>query len=340
MIHSVGLLPSHNVEQIPFAYEVYKRAKDTNNVKPPPKDAVAPKHDTNHTASSFTAPSLPGSNNGNGNIEDVAELDEASGFKKTFSLNVDVDFVGVWDIVASVGAFWPRTLPWIDYNPSIRTFPQALALDEHRGSFIPSVWDHRRTVPEKQDVREVWFRGEHSDIGGGAPPESNEEGETPYGTSMLSNIPLRWMIRQILECQTGILLDPEAVQDLRKANILERPPQDSEKNGGWDWVRRVEESIKLDQNDVERRLYDSFGFNPVWHALEYFPVAKPCKNKNFEPRMTRMQVMSILKPRVKWHGYGTVDWPRIEDVLANQIDAIKQGTFPLQDKTNLEIERD
>ena len=49
------------------------------------------------------------------------------------------------------------------------------------------------------DVSEVWFVGAHADIGGGAVP--NEE------RHMLSRIPLRWMIRQCFECDTGILFD-------------------------------------------------------------------------------------------------------------------------------------
>ncbi|KAL9108620.1 MAG: hypothetical protein Q9227_006566 [Pyrenula ochraceoflavens] len=49
------------------------------------------------------------------------------------------------------------------------------------------------------DALEVWFMGAHADIGGGAVAN-----ETRH---MLSRIPLRWMIRQCFECDTGILFD-------------------------------------------------------------------------------------------------------------------------------------
>jgi hypothetical protein len=49
------------------------------------------------------------------------------------------------------------------------------------------------------DALEVWFMGAHADVGGGS--MSNES------RHMLSRIPLRWMLRQCFECDTGILFD-------------------------------------------------------------------------------------------------------------------------------------
>ncbi|KAI6161302.1 hypothetical protein EDD17DRAFT_1759354 [Pisolithus thermaeus] len=58
-------------------------------------------------------------------------------FKKAFSIDVDVEFVGVWDTVNSVGII-PRRLPFTKANNQIRFFRQALALDERRTRFMPS----------------------------------------------------------------------------------------------------------------------------------------------------------------------------------------------------------
>ncbi|KAI1160795.1 hypothetical protein F5B18DRAFT_487154 [Nemania serpens] len=49
------------------------------------------------------------------------------------------------------------------------------------------------------DALEVWFMGAHADIGGGAVQNESRH--------MLSRIPLRWMIRQCFDCNTGILFD-------------------------------------------------------------------------------------------------------------------------------------
>ncbi|KAK4978436.1 hypothetical protein LTR66_004462 [Elasticomyces elasticus] len=55
------------------------------------------------------------------------------------------------------------------------------------------------------DFLEVWFVGCHAGVGGGA--VANEE------RHMLSRIPLRWMIRQCFECDTGILFRTAALTD-------------------------------------------------------------------------------------------------------------------------------
>jgi hypothetical protein len=49
------------------------------------------------------------------------------------------------------------------------------------------------------DAVEVWFMGGHADVGGGA--VKNEERHA------LARVPLRWMLRQCFECDTGILFD-------------------------------------------------------------------------------------------------------------------------------------
>ena len=55
------------------------------------------------------------------------------------------------------------------------------------------------------DVLEVWFAGAHADVGGGAVPNGERH--------MLSRIPLRWMIRQCFECNTGILFGTAALAE-------------------------------------------------------------------------------------------------------------------------------
>ncbi|KIK99629.1 hypothetical protein PAXRUDRAFT_822546 [Paxillus rubicundulus Ve08.2h10] len=64
----------------------------------------------------------------------------AARFKRTFSQEVAVDFVGVWDTVQSTGVLVNRILPFTDSNTSIRVFRQALALDEHRSRFRPNLY--------------------------------------------------------------------------------------------------------------------------------------------------------------------------------------------------------
>ncbi|CZR66487.1 uncharacterized protein PAC_16388 [Phialocephala subalpina] len=66
-------------------------------------------------------------------------------------------------------------------------------------------YDRAVHTPCKTDAVEVWFMGAHADVGGGA--VANEE------RHMLSRIPLRWMIRQTFECNTGILFSTSALAE-------------------------------------------------------------------------------------------------------------------------------
>ncbi|PCH40124.1 hypothetical protein WOLCODRAFT_98323 [Wolfiporia cocos MD-104 SS10] len=73
---------------------------------------------------------------------DADSVELAAGFKQTFCRDVQIEFVGVWDTVASVGTLVSRRLPFIANNTTIRTFRHALSLDEHRARFRPNLY-HR-----------------------------------------------------------------------------------------------------------------------------------------------------------------------------------------------------
>ncbi|KAA1469715.1 hypothetical protein DENSPDRAFT_638958 [Dentipellis sp. KUC8613] len=218
MLHKVGLLPRDNDSQVPFAYKLYASAKRSNEAL-------------------------------------------AAGFKATFSREVPIEFLGVWDTVASVGIIFTKSLPFVTTNRTIKTFRHALSLDEHRAKFRPNLYNRpppngspsgtdrspigrifsavRRSLDEKvqsldkvvdemldnsskddddkasmtsekftTDVKEVWFSGCHSDVGGGAVEDTAE-----YS---LANVALNWMVREVMLAQCGILFDDAA---LSKWNI-------------------------------------------------------------------------------------------------------------------------
>jgi uncharacterized protein (DUF2235 family) len=104
----------------------------------------------------------------------------------------EVRFVGVWDTVGALGIpisflglfddedeFYDSKL-----GKNVRIARHALAIDEHRSDFEPTIWTPR----ENMDIQQVWFCGSHSDVGGGAyKPDKN---------GSLSDIPLLWMAQQ------------------------------------------------------------------------------------------------------------------------------------------------
>ncbi|CAE6361859.1 unnamed protein product [Rhizoctonia solani] len=71
---------------------------------------------------------------------DLAGFQQSAGFKKAFSREVKIEFMGVWDTVSSVGLLWPRHLPFTSSNAIVRKFRHAVSLDEHRAKFKQNVW--------------------------------------------------------------------------------------------------------------------------------------------------------------------------------------------------------
>jgi uncharacterized protein (DUF2235 family) len=120
--------------------------------------------------------------------------------------NVTIEFIGVWDTVASVivprpDRMYIPSLEWLPYtaqNPRVRVFRQACAIDERRAMFRLYHWlEGKLFKPHPfsdegsaaQDVKQVWFAGVHADIGGGYP--ESESG--------ISKFPLIWMIREAVD---------------------------------------------------------------------------------------------------------------------------------------------
>jgi uncharacterized protein (DUF2235 family) len=63
---------------------------------------------------------------------------------------------------------------------AIRHAFQALALDEQRAPFTPALWERRHMDKTNVDLRQVWFPGAHSNVGGG------------YNDQEIANISLAW----------------------------------------------------------------------------------------------------------------------------------------------------
>jgi uncharacterized protein (DUF2235 family) len=109
----------------------------------------------------------------------------AADFKKTFSQECKPHFVGVWDTVSSVGWIYNAVrFPFTNAtkNPDLNVVRHAISIDERRAFFRQNLFGEPHDL--QQDVKEVWFAGVHSDVGGGY-----SESE-----SQLSQIALRWMI--------------------------------------------------------------------------------------------------------------------------------------------------
>jgi uncharacterized protein (DUF2235 family) len=184
VLHMYGLLCPGNQGLIPYITRMYARTSRE----------LAKQHDT---------------------------FDVARGFKKTFSRDITLHFVGVWDTVSSVGwIFDPVKLPYTARNPIMKTGRHAISIDERRCFYRDNLWGPPFQVGEKgyhlpdlQNIKQVWFAGVHSDVGG-----SYSERE-----SGLSKLTLEWMLREA--SLAGLMVDPA-----RAAAVLGRIEVPGEKS--------------------------------------------------------------------------------------------------------------
>ena len=137
-------------------------------------------------------------------------------FRRSYSYETRIHFIGVWDTVGALGIpldgwRWVNLINrrWqfhdTDLSTTVDAAFQALAIDEKRGPFRPTLWTPQPDAPESQRVEQVWFAGVHSDVGGG------------YLEHELGDITLLWMVDRARDC--GLAFDADA--------FASRPPGDA-----------------------------------------------------------------------------------------------------------------
>ncbi|KAF7196791.1 hypothetical protein HII31_01709 [Pseudocercospora fuligena] len=133
---------------------------------------------------------------------------------------IPIKAVAVFDTVGSLGV--PDVKPFgfslyksskAEYSfintqvaPNVENAYQALALDEQRDAFVPTVWESPRGANNThilKQLRQCWFAGVHTSIGGG------------YQDTSISDITLAWMMTQLSQFLT---FDPTYLPRQRQLN--------------------------------------------------------------------------------------------------------------------------
>jgi uncharacterized protein (DUF2235 family) len=222
MLYGIGLLERHNLHLFDYAFRIYENCMGRN-----------------------------GDSDGN---EGFATLKR---FGKQFCQPCPVHFIGAFDTVKSIGWFrrW-KVLPWTAHNESVAIVRHAVAIDERRCFFRTNLWG----APGKTDLREVWFAGVHSDVGGGYPEQE----------SGLSKLSLQWMFAQAEGA--GLRFDPG-----RKAKLLggggryvrpdAKAPAHRSLHGAW-WLAECL---------LPRQMADRHGHNAGWRwpLLQWKLIGRP-----------------------------------------------------------------
>ena len=168
-------------------------------------------------------------------------------------LNKDdkVRFLGLWDTVGSFGM--PGNNINLGYEltvpPIVTSCFHAIALDERRRTFplTRMVQDRFSDTTKKVDIQEVWFRGYHSDVGGG---NSN---------TGLSNITLHWMYNNAISCNLAIADSyiTTAQQGCRNDVPCKKPGMDIKENK----KRTIKPYDQVHDSVVWREFADDFPAN-------------------------------------------------------------------------------
>ncbi|HVQ18886.1 MAG TPA: DUF2235 domain-containing protein [Actinomycetes bacterium] len=120
-------------------------------------------------------------------------------FKHDHCHPAKVAFLGVFDTVGALGVpGFNRLAPRfhdVQLSDQVLRARHALAVDETRLKFAPTFWEAPADSPgtEDQRVKQVWFEGAHSDVGGG------------YSETGLSDTSLLWMAREAHDA--GLVFD-------------------------------------------------------------------------------------------------------------------------------------
>jgi len=208
--------------------------------------------------------------------------------------------VGVWDTVASVGVIMGKTLPFVGVNSTIRVFRQALALDEHRTKFQPNFFhraapktpatkDGDKKSKSAQDTaggetdeqydtneKEVWFVGCHTDVGGGSTPDTD--------AYAVADIPLRWMLQEIVQAECGIQFDYDALAkwgiptNIGRDTYTATSPAADQTNGSGTSAGGPVTENPSDALDVVKPIHDQLKALPVWWLLEIIPTSYTYQN--------------------------------------------------------------
>lgn len=217
---------------------------------------------------------------------------EVERFKQQFCHDTGVRLVGVWDTVGALG-IPDGVVPFLnkfdksldaklygfldtELHPRVEAAYHAVAIDEHRKPFLPTLWTDAKEGPARvnvtgSSVEQTWFIGAHSNVGGG------------YADAGLSDIALKWMIDRAT--RNGLKFDQAKVAALRPSPLAKRRDSldefvDLGKNGFSSWIDRQLTRFVT----VDRPIKDgSWIHDSVNARLAAAMVAEPDSDSQYRP---------------------------------------------------------
>jgi uncharacterized protein (DUF2235 family) len=187
--------------------------------------------------------------------------------------NINIAFAGLFDTVEAYGVpieelrkaihwfIWPIEFGK-DHGISdkVARVRHALSLDDERTAFHP-IRINKDKGPASNRVKEIWFAGVHSDVGGGYPDAS------------LAHMPLVWMLEEAIAA--GLILRRGVLNGFRKTASAFGPRHDSRAGGGV-FYRYHPREINDENGDYEKTtMHYSVAERIVYGHDDYHDDYKP-----------------------------------------------------------------
>ncbi|KAF3994051.1 hypothetical protein FT663_00071 [Candidozyma haemuli var. vulneris] len=246
--------------------------------------------------------------------------------RKMFGRKIQIELLGIWDTVNSVGFFTDRIFPFTTCTSIVDHVRHAQSIDERRARFKqvsfqqvedssskiePTLWSKLRSwsnswwsnqisVDCSDDILEVWFSGSHGDLGASWGDDENDR--------RLSEVPFRWMLAEA--CKFGLKLDKTRLSEYWKVY----QPKDSILSYHHDHLSfkapLYNEKKSLNTADVRVRRFNGRGSSSIfatlgWWLVELIPFSTKLPDKEgrwstrFSPNLGRSRILPN-HPSIHW----------------------------------------
>ena len=188
-----------------------------------------------------------------------------------------VRFLGLFDTVASFGFAWTdeewHFQPWIPGN--VKQVRHAMSMDERRETFELD----RIAEPYafEQEVKEVWFRGGHSDIGGNA-----VVGKNPWVANReRGSISLTWMMEEARDC--GVRFSDEAIDKFRALVDVDAPITAARDPVDFAFLgfERGDHALEIEGDDLFHRSVRECSLKKTVHKVKLAALPADVPDENF-----------------------------------------------------------
>lgn len=175
-------------------------------------------------------------------------------------------------------------------NKRVRFARHAIAIDETRKDFAREPWanagDWMAKPGEPEWLRQVWFAGNHSDVGGSYPEDE----------SRLSDISLQWMVEQALELPDPLVIDPSRLRIFPDPSAMQHSEIES-MNDSYPWLRRLI-AEKIREMRVDAPLHATVIRRLSLPSVPHYGVHQPYRPQNLSKHIKAQHFFAVEAPPV------------------------------------------